>query len=120
MLSAIYMLRPVWKCFQYQGSAPARAENLETVRAGRRFCPTIEFHGLDEKPASFPTRDFHCAPPMETLRALEKRLQDLILGELDRAFNEKSTPVLLRKEDYVGVETREPSFPTSARFKGLL
>ncbi|KAK8746020.1 hypothetical protein OTU49_017225, partial [Cherax quadricarinatus] len=75
LLNLIYVQRPYWKCFQYQGSFSVQEESGETVKA--RHTPSLTFLGLDARPYKFPTRNIHAVQPPEQLEKIRLKLTQL-------------------------------------------
>ncbi|XP_045138133.1 histone deacetylase 6-like isoform X3 [Portunus trituberculatus] len=76
LLSLVYVQRPYWKCFQYQGSF-----SLEEVRGDsdpKTFTPSLSFMGLTScRPLRFPTRDNVEPRTPEALQRINDKFQCL-------------------------------------------
>ncbi|XP_063863444.1 histone deacetylase 6-like isoform X3 [Scylla paramamosain] len=76
LLSLVYVQRPYWKCFQYQGSF-----SLEKVRGDsdpKIFTPSLSFMGLtSSRPLRFPTRDYIEPQTPEALQRVDDKFQSL-------------------------------------------
>ncbi|KAG7171304.1 histone deacetylase 6-like [Homarus americanus] len=84
LLNLIYVQRPYWKCFQYQGSFSVREESNEAVKA--RHTPSLTFLGLNARPLRFPTREVHIVQSPELLERIKSKLLQLKLKERTRAL----------------------------------
>ncbi|KAG0716979.1 Histone deacetylase 5 [Chionoecetes opilio] len=84
VLSLVYVQRPYWKCFQYQGSF-----SLGEVRGEddpRVFTPSLSFRGhTGARPLRFPTRDPLPPRPPETLKKIADKLLCLRQKEVVRS-----------------------------------
>jgi len=81
ILSAIYVLRPYWKCFQFQGEFKASFTGAEELKQNQ-FLPSITFLGSDDKLTSYPTRNCYPVQNPETLKLLDQQLDQMIKGIL--------------------------------------
>lgn len=82
ILSAIYVLRPMWKCLQFQGRFDAsKVKNKKDAQPDSRFLPSVTFLGSDIKPTSYATRNCYPVQSTETIRVLDERLDRLIKGD---------------------------------------
>lgn len=67
LLNLIYVQRPYWKCFQYQGSFSVHEKtNGDT---GERHIPTLSYLGNATKPLKYDTRNCY---PVQSQEAKEK------------------------------------------------
>ena len=85
LLSLVYVQRPHWKCFQYQGSFSPEEVRREADR--KVFTPSLSFLGLaSSRPLRFPTRD--CLPTQtpENLKKIDDKLQCLRQGGVFLVF----------------------------------
>lgn len=74
------MLRPLWKCFQFQGNFKASTDQTASSCKKNQFFPTISFLGTDTKPTSYATRNCYPVQTSETFQSLDRRLDQLIKG----------------------------------------
>ncbi|XP_046454451.1 histone deacetylase 6-like isoform X3 [Daphnia pulex] len=76
ILSAIYVLRPMWKCLQFQGRFDA--SKVGSQKEGKHFVPSVTFEGSDVKQTLFATRNCYPVQSNETIDLLDQRLDKLI------------------------------------------
>lgn len=76
LLSLVYVQRPYWKCFQYQGSFSP--EEVRGDSDPQIFTPTLSFMGLTScRPLRFPTRDNNEPQTPETLQRIVEKFHCL-------------------------------------------
>lgn len=80
-MSAIYVLRPMWKCLQFQGRFDA--SKLGSKKEGKHFVPSVTFEGFDVKPTTYATRNCYPVQSSDTIDLLDQRLDKLIKGEMN-------------------------------------
>lgn len=75
LLNLIYVQRPYWKCFQYQGSFSVQEASIAHPRP--RHTPAVTFLGPTTKPLRFTTRDQHIMQSQEVLERIKQKLIQL-------------------------------------------
>lgn len=76
LLSLVYVQRPYWKCFQYQGSFGP--EEVRGDSDPKIFTPSLSLVGLiSSRPLRFPTRDYLKPQTPEALQRINDKLQCL-------------------------------------------
>lgn len=75
LLNIIYVQRPYWKCFQYQGSFSVKESSCGQARA--RHTPMVTFLGPTERPLRFATKDLNEMQSAEVLEAIKTKLHQL-------------------------------------------
>lgn len=80
ILSAIYVLRPLWKSLQFQGhfKASLAVDGQKLGLDSGKYLPSVTFLGSDERPASYATRNCYPVQSQELSNQLDQRLDDLI------------------------------------------
>ena len=79
ILSAIYVLRPLWKCLQFQGNFNASATEKLPANC---FIPSVTFLGSSVKPKTYATRNCYPVQSSETVNLLDQQLDKLIKSKL--------------------------------------
>ena len=77
------MLRPMWKCFQFQGIfMVTEDQNAANIKENQHW-PSILFHGEDTKPEVYETRNCYPLQDSEVTNYLNLKLDELILGNYE-------------------------------------
>lgn len=79
--NAIYVLRPFWKCFQFQGHFDFKVGDKLPNNA---HLPQVIFRGSDVKPTVYETRNCYPVQSSETFRLLDERLDELIKSKFSK------------------------------------
>ncbi len=80
ILSSICVLRPLWKCFQYQGQFAASVAASVAGREENQFWPRVLFEGSDVKETKFATRNCYEVQSAQVIEQLDRRLDQIISG----------------------------------------
>ncbi|XP_071547214.1 uncharacterized protein HDAC6 isoform X2 [Panulirus ornatus] len=96
LLNVIYVHRPYWKCFQYQGSFSVKEALNET--AGMRHTPSLSFIGPTVRPVTYPTRDFHQKLSPEHLEKTKLKLIQLKQKERTESLPESKLCLVYDEE----------------------
>lgn len=85
LLNLIYVQRPYWKCFQYQGSFSVHEKtNGDT---GERHIPTLSYLGNATKPLKYETRNCYPVQSQEVKEKIKLQLVRLKQGLWSYCFD---------------------------------